>query len=354
MMKGGYAMAESIRSINPAAHDDSTSLSSRATDSLVESGFVHTLEARIPHRNGIDVVTPRRGVQWLRCGENCSKGRAACVKFNPNHIEECSSLSELEARITAWANSNDFEREDLTASRIDFTIDYVDDGQADLFEKLCHALICCHIIKHETPLKGQYRGFGVIKRTSKNCKSTDSHGPTELEIYDKKTQLPSLGVRWRFEIRFIRSFARKSDAQNYREMLLALRDELKSLVDFYGAAQTALNDALVEEFLELQSNSEKKLSPYQFLLMNNDRVFRRTQCRDFMKKLFPDADESSINSFVKHFPERYTHLFIEEHKLRKFVDDLANQIDQYTNRGVSSETKIKKYAPDDLSWLHSI
>lgn len=338
----------------PAVSDGSTSLSSSTTESLVSNSFVHTLEARIPYRNGIDVVTPRRGVQWLRSGENCPKGRAACVKFNPNDAEECSSLPELESRITTWADSNGFECEDLKASRIDFTIDYIDDGRAELFEKLCHALICCHIVKHETPLKGQYRGFGVIKRTSKNCKSTDSHGPTELEIYDKKTQLPSLGIRWRFEARFIRSFARKSDALDYRGMLLALRDELKSLPDFYADAQAALNNALVEEFQELQSKSEKRLSPYQFLLMNNDRVFMRTQCRDFFKALFPDADESSLNSFAKHFPERNMHLFIEKHKLRKFVADLADQIDRYTNCGASSETKIEKYAPDDMSWLNLI
>ena len=344
-------MSDSHTSTISVAQDGGTSL---FPNSMVSNSFVHTLEARIPYHDGIDVVTPRRGVQWLRSGENCPKGRAACIKFNPNHIEECGSLHELEALITTWAGSNNFAREDLTASRIDFTIDYVDDGRSELFEKLCHALVCCHIVKHNVPLKGQYRGFGVIKRDSKNCKSTDPHGPTELEVYDKKTQLPSLGIRWRFEIRFIRSFARKSDALDYREMLLALRDELKSLVDFYDAAQTALNDALVEEFIDLQSKSEKRLSPYQFLLMHNDRIFMRAQCRNFFKALFPDADESSINSFVKHFPERYTHLFIEEHKLRKFVDDLANQIDRYTNRVVSSETKIKKYDLDDLSWLTSI
>jgi len=336
---GGYTM-ENIRNAT-RGHKD---------------GFVHTVEARIQWREGIDVEQKRgdrkRVTSW-RSGKNGSS-EPATLRFNPNkeqivslysgnivRLGNCRSLADFEAILGRWAQRSGFKRDDIDITRVDFTLDCNDADAAPLFRKLCDLTIAAFIVRHEISNKHQYWGETTVSRLPKNNKAV--WGQIELERYNKSIQQPEHGALWRMEIRYSKNMKHPDRAQpeDMRGMLEALIEELNGLPAYYEAVQERMNAALLEQYVEMQRGSTSNIKVNQFLQQNNDRIFSRSQVRHFFKSIGVQNLKKQ-KGCANNYSDRYAHLYIGKKEFCNFISWIIEEIQTWVKNDVYFEEIMRR------------
>lgn len=309
-----------------------------------KDSFVHTVEAQIQWREGIDVEKKRGDsrhvvTRW-KSGKNGSS-EPATMRFNPNkerimskcsgnmvRLGNCRSLADFEAIIGEWAQTQGFKRDDIDITRADFTLDCYDESAAPLFRKLCDLTIAAFIVRHEISDKHQYWGETTISRRPKNNKAV--WGQIELERYNKNTQQPGHGALWRMELRYSKDTKHpdREQPEEMRGMLEALIEELNGLPAYYGAVQEQMNAALLERYEEMRQGSASSIEKNQFLQENNDRIFSRAQVRQFFKETGVN-DIKKQRNFANNYSKRHEHLYINKEKFSSFIFCITEEIQKW-------------------------
>lgn len=310
-------------------------------------GFVHTAEARVHWRPGIDIErsrSDRRRVTEWSSGINESD-KPAVFRFNPNNerirspfsgdmvkLGNCRSLADFESVLTKCANEAGFEREDIEIMRTDFAIDYYDGEGADYFQKLCDLMIAAFVVRHDVGEKHQHWSETIITRAPKSNKAT--WGQITLERYNKAIQQPEHGALWRLEMRYKRDdkHPEREQLSSVEDMLEAITEELRGLPAYYEAAQKEMNSALLTKLDRLQIGSTDILKVNQYLYQNNDRIFSRAQVRQFFERL--GAGEKSKDC-ANRYSRRYEHLYISKGQFEQFIEYLLSEVQKWVNNDPS-------------------
>ena len=326
-----------------------------------KDGFIHTAEVKVRWRPGIDIETPRGNrksiTQW-KSGVN-GKNIAATFRFNPNNERarspysgntvnrgNCRSLVDFENVLTATASRIGLERDDMDVLRADFAVDHYDKEGNERFRKLCDLVVDTFITRHDIQEREQKC---VTSRTTKRDKGNSAEwGPFELKRYNKSVQQPNHGAIWRFELRYKKDKKHPDKAQpvSVKEMLEAIVEELEGLPKFYRAAQKQLTEALLTEFMTLQASSEDRLKVFQFLFLNDDRIYSRAQIKDFLCGLGTDPKKARKNA--NNYSDRYRTLYISQSDFTAFTEYLSFLIKTYlTNEAFFEDLKPKTTTPND-------
>lgn len=315
----------------PVAHDGSTSHTP-----LIDKSLLHTAQCFINARDGIDLFTnrndtadPKRVSRWHTVGD----GEMATFRFNANHeaSEDCHSLEAFSQIVSGWAEAEGFTHDDVRFSRIDFAFDNFNPANADQFKKLCILLGAIYAVKYDVPATDQSWFTTIISILFKGIHVQSSRLPVSVNLYLKKIQDPKRGAIWRLELRYIRTPRNKSRLQDPESMLSAIIEELRTLPDFYEATLEKLNESLANKFVELGFDAKNSLAGNQFLSVHRERLFLREQARDFFKILSDDMDEKSLIDRVNNFSDRYKIQYISKSSLRRFVDELIMNIENFIN-----------------------
>lgn len=315
-------------------------------------GKVHTAELMLLSEKGADMQqdyhrdsrvtgSPTRGKH---------KGAPVCyLRFNPNDltvyskqtnrnvpIGDCESLADFQLHVADWARVEGVPPEAIAFSRADFAVDYCTAEGAEQFRQLCDMLILAFNIKHNVQPKDQY--YGETHTTMEHKNNKTKWGPFELECYRKDIQSMNSGIQWRFEMRYLQN-KRRQKRKLYRDilpMLNELRAELRSLPDFYEAAQKAMNTTLVRKFQESLAGSGGAVRLNEFIFLNRDRVFSWKQIQDLFAELGSKDPKNSTRNY--HRP-RKVHTLIDETKFTKFIEMLDSCMESW----VKNNTKLTDF-----------
>ena len=311
-------------------------------------GYIHTAAVSIAWREGIDVEEKRsdrkRITKWVS-GVNGTK-RAATMRFNPNKETivspfsgnvvskgNCRSLAEFEDILSNWACSAGYDRSDVDVTRVDFAMDCYDEREAALFRKLCDLMIVAFIVRHGIEDKHQYWGETTVSMRPKNNKAV--WGQIAMERYNKALQQMSHGAIWRTELRYEKDLKHpeREQPESVREMLEALQEELRSLPAHYEEAQERVNEAMYARYCDLQDGSKDSLKVNQFLYMNSDRVFSRSQIVGFYN-LIGAGDGKRCRKRADNYSARYAHLYITRKRFEAFIEWVIGQLEKYLTNEV--------------------
>lgn len=325
-----------------------------------KAGFIHTAEARINWKNGLDITRSRnnkRSIKYWHSGAN-EPNNYATFRFNPNNERVCSpcsgnmvnrgnciSLADFENVLTATVNRAGFERNDIDFTRVDFTVDYYGEGEeAERFQKLCDLLIISFIVKYNITRSGQRWSETVIAREPTSCKAEGDL--ITIERYNKAIQQPEHGATWRMEIRYIDRKNREiKDHKGVKAKLEVMIEELESLSKFYTAAQKQLNEALLYEFSRLQLGCKNNLYVNQYLYMNSDRLFSNAQVKGFFKGLGINAKKAAKDA--NNYSTRHKHLYIRPDEFTAFTEYLVFLIKKYLTSEAFFEDLKPKMTPKE-------
>lgn len=310
--------------------------------SKCKNGFIHTLELRLYERDNNDIYQdfvdkspPKRIARHPIINTN---RRFVSLAFNPNNEAtylkqsgrwsydyECFSLAKLNDIIRDWAAQK--SANNIRYTRADFAIDCINENEAAMFKKFADLLISTFVLKNRIKRKDQFFTSDIIKRRPKLIGAT--HKPFDFTCYSKAIQNPSSNVFWRLELRYKTDLRRKEmNLMTIEKMLAAIQTEIKSLSAFYDETINKYACQLAHEFLNLQGQCKEKLSPYQFLSINEDRVFARDQVRQFFKAI--GTTNELTEHKIKHFTDYYKNrLFVSKTNYKKFLSAIVNEISNY-------------------------
>lgn len=313
---------------------------------------VHTAELMLLSEMGADMQRDYHRDSRITGSATRGKHRGMPVcylRFNPNGLRvyskqtsrevpigDCESIADFRLHVADWAQVEGVPLEAVAFSRADFAIDYCTTEGADQFRQMCDMLILAFNVKHDVHPKNQYYGETYTTMEHKNNKA--KWGPFELECYRKDIQSKSSGIQWRFEMRYIQN-KRRQNRKLYRDilpMLNELRAELRTLPDYYEAAQKAMNATLVKLFQESRAGSGGAVRLNEFIFLNRDRVFSWKQIQDLFTELGSKDPENSTRNY--HRP-RKAHTLIDEKKFTKFIKMLDSSVESW----VKNNTKLEEF-----------
>lgn len=307
-------------------------------------GKVHTAELMLLSEKGADMQqdyhrdsrvtgSPTRGKH---------KGAPVCyLRFDPNELKvyskqtsrnvpigDCESLADFRQHVEDWARVEGVPPDAIAFSRADFAVDYCTSEGAEQFRQLCDMLILAFNIKHNVQPKDQY--YGGTQTTMEHKNNKTKWETFELECYRKEIQSKNSGIQWRFEMRYIQNKRRKK-RKIYRDilpMLNELRAELRTLSDYYEAAQKAMNDTLVCKFEESRAGSGGAVRLNEFIFLNRDRVFSRDQLKGLFTELGSKNPAQSAYNYTKGHK---AHRLIDDKMFSEFVKMLNKSIGNWVN-----------------------
>lgn len=274
-------------------------------------------------------------VQYLRFNPNGLKVYSRQSSRNVS-IGDCESLADFRLHVADWARLEDVPTEAIAFSRADFAVDYCTEEGAERFRQLCDMLILTFNIKHDVQEKEQY--YGETQTTMEHKNNRTKAGQFEFECYRKCVQKRGSGVQWRLEMRYIQN-KRRQKRKLYRDilpMLEELRVELRTLPDYYQAAQAAMNTTLVRKFQESVAGSGGAVRLNEFIFLNRDRVFSWWQLGDLFAKL---GSKNSDNSRRNYRKGREKHRFI----CKKDFGDFVKMLDESIESWVKNDTKLTDF-----------
>ena len=217
-------------------------------------------------------------------------------------------------------------RDDLQIRRTDFAVDCKNEENAAQFKKLADLLIAALVVKHDVNRKNQYYCSDIITRTAKSICAKAA--PFEFTCYDKRTQAPSHDAIWRLEMRYKTDLRYKNNITNSVPVMLTnLSKEVASLADYYEKTLLVINQQLYREFTVLQANCAEKISAYQFLAQNAERVFCRMQVENFFALL--GKDEKQAFGCTKYFTNHYAHYYVSRSGFKTLIKEVRQHIKKY-------------------------
>lgn len=338
-------MSDTCTSNIPVAHDGSTSHASNVRGQLIDRSLLHTAQAYILARDGLDLIVnhnsktePKRISHW----HTVDNGTMATFRLNPNnevipspasgnlvHLGNCPSLEAFHNICAETAFSEDFLLDDIRFSRVDYAFDNMNLENEDRFRKLGILLGICYAVKHNVPPADQDWFETVTTLEFKGLHIHPETKPIRINLYRKKFQQPKRGINWRLELRFVVTPKNGSRLHIPEDMLNAFVAELKTMSDYFDAAQNELNSQLANKYRELEFDTLDSHSIYQHLQTYHNRVFSREQVRDFYALLTGETDKTILKERGDYFSKKYHRLYVNRPMFERFINELIEHIEAF-------------------------
>lgn len=312
--------------------------------SLIDASMVHTTEAEIFRREGIDLEPNRESRQAPKRISHWSSSNgydSVTFRFNPNKevlygetlpAGDCTSLREFERILRDWVYSEGFERDDIRFRRADFAIDCMQEQNKDTFYKIAYLLISVYIVRKKLSERDFTQYITWIAEESKGISTTNSSSPIRFTLYNKLLEDPSRGAYWRLEIKYIRNSTNQSRLNDVFSILKAMTYEIQALPDFYEIALQEINKRLLSKYVSMKNGTKKKQTPYDFLFDNSRYIFSNKQVRGFFQLLTGETDAQKLLDKSKYYARYYSIQNISKAQFKAFCEEIVSAINSYIAR----------------------
>lgn len=316
--------------------------------SLIDASMVHTTEAEIFRREGIDLITnrdsrkdPNRISHW----KTNNGYDSVTFRFNPNKkplcretppAGDCTSLEEFEDVLCSWALQEGFERDDIRFRRADFAMDCMQEENRNTFYKMAYLLISAYIVRKELAERDFTQYVTWITENSKGISTTSKKHPINFTLYNKSIEDPARKAYWRLEIKLSRNSTNQSKIDDVFSMLKMMEYEIQRLPDFYENALQEINKRLLDKYADMKNDmdstqTKKKLTIFEFLFHNSRYVLSNKQVRNFYRLVTGETDAQKLRDKSKYYAHNYSMQNISKAQFKAFCDEIVSRIEAYIN-----------------------